>query len=73
MHTKQTVLLELWDELSISHNREKQLSGVTLPIIRFQVDLVPLCVSMPAESHLDLILAIALFKQKEGIEDTFWQ
>lgn len=61
MPAKQTALLELWDKLSVPHDHKKQLSGISLSIIGFEVDLASLRVSMPEESCLNLIAAIQMF------------
>lgn len=61
MPAKQVALLSLWDKLAIPHNRKKQLFGVSLPIIGFNVILSTLRITMPHKSHLELIIAICLF------------
>lgn len=61
MPAKQAALLSLWDELAIPHDREKQISSVSLPIIGFNVDLSTMRVSMPEESRSDLVIAIRSF------------
>ena len=46
MPTKQFRLLELWDELGIPHEEEKQLSGPSLPILGYNVDANAMTVQM---------------------------
>lgn len=61
MLAKQVALLELWDELNIPHNLDKQLSSTILPIIGFEVDLKTMWVTMPAESRSELTSSIQSF------------
>lgn len=61
MPTKQTRLLQLWDELGIPHKEEKQESGWILKIIGFEVDANAMSVTMPNQFRLDLICAIQEF------------
>lgn len=61
MPAKQTALLSLRDKLAIPHNHEKQMLGVLLPIIGFDIDLSSLSVTMPDESCSELVTAIQDF------------
>jgi hypothetical protein len=49
MPTKQAKLLELWDELGIPHDEEKQLSGPSLRILGYDVDANAMTVKVPDE------------------------
>ena len=53
--TKQTRLLELWDELGIPHEEEKQLFGPSLPILGYEVDANAMTVKMPNEKKAKVI------------------
>ena len=53
--TKQARYLELWDELGIPHEADKQLHGSSLPIIGFEVDPNAMRVSVPAEKKAKVI------------------
>ncbi len=59
--SKQTRLLKLWDRLSVPHSKSKQLFGLQLVIIRFEVDLNAMTATMPEESKADLVHAIQHF------------
>ena len=52
---KQTRLLELWDELGIPHDEEKQLSGPCLPILGYEVDANAMTVKLPDEKKTKVI------------------
>ena len=58
---KQVRLLELWDELGIPHEQEKQLFGSELRIIGFLVNSDTMTITMPRTSLLDLVDAIEKF------------
>ena len=58
---KQVRLLSLWDELGIPHKQPKQLFGMTLPIIGYDVDPNNMSVTMPPESKADLCVAVQEF------------
>src|SRR5262249_8644438 len=47
--TKQVRLLQLWDELGIPHDEEKQLHGPSLPIVGYEVDANAMTVKVPDE------------------------
>ena len=49
MPAKQARLLELWDELGIPHDEEKQLSGPSLRILGYDVDAHAMTVKVPDE------------------------
>jgi hypothetical protein len=55
---KQTCLLQLWDELGISHKERKQEWGQILMVIGFEVDLNAMTITMPKSAHNDLVSAI---------------
>ncbi|KAH9855755.1 hypothetical protein C2E23DRAFT_723023 [Lenzites betulinus] len=57
----QARLLRLWDELGVPHEPQKQLHGLTLPIIGFQVDPNAMTVTLPPEGRTRLLLAIDEF------------
>lgn len=46
---KQAQLLQLWDELGIPHDEDKQLSGPSLPIVGYEVDANAMTVKVPDE------------------------
>jgi hypothetical protein len=58
---KQVRLLQLWDEISLPHEKSKQLFGKSLRIIGFDVDPSALSISFPPESKRDLVSAIHNF------------
>ena len=58
---KQTHLLQLWDELSIPHERTKQLFGLPLTIVGLNVDANAMTITMPQQSCADLIMALRGF------------
>lgn len=53
--TKQARLLELWDELGIPHDEEKQLSGPSLPILGYHVDANAMTVKIPDEKKAKVV------------------
>lgn len=53
--TNQTRLLELWDELGIPHDEDKQLSGPSLPILGYEVDANAMMVKVPDEKKARVI------------------
>jgi hypothetical protein len=58
---KQTQLLLLFNKLGIPHKERKQVSGSTLKIIGFEVDIDCMSFTMPADSKLALISFICDF------------
>ena len=52
---KQTHLLQLWDELGIPHDKDKQEFGSTLHIIGLEVDQNTMTVIMDIDACNDLI------------------
>jgi hypothetical protein len=58
---KQTMLLQLWDELNIPHQRNKQEYGPTLTLIGFEVDPNAMTITMPADAKRDLIAYLENF------------
>ena len=63
---KQTWLLELFDEIGIPHEKHKQVFGQTLIIIRLEVSLETMSISMSQEKREDLIKAIKKFINGPG-------
>ncbi|KAE9389328.1 hypothetical protein BT96DRAFT_774091, partial [Gymnopus androsaceus JB14] len=59
--TKQTRLLECWDELGIPHDKPKQLWGPSLLIVGFKVDPNTMTITMPLEARSDLLEEIQRF------------
>ncbi len=59
--SKQTRLLELWDKLGIPHSKSKQLFGLQLVIIGFDIDPNAMTATMPQDSKVELVLAIQHF------------
>jgi len=59
--SKQTCLLQLWDDLGIPHDKEKQEFGPVLRIIGFEVDPNAMTVSMDIDARRDLIELIRVF------------
>ncbi|KIY52572.1 hypothetical protein FISHEDRAFT_34973 [Fistulina hepatica ATCC 64428] len=59
--TKQVILLRLWDELGVPHERRKQEWGSSLTIIGFRVDVDEMSITMPDQSRHDLIAALRAF------------
>ncbi|EJD39639.1 hypothetical protein AURDEDRAFT_70927, partial [Auricularia subglabra TFB-10046 SS5] len=66
---KQAALLTLWDEIGLPHNPEKQLHGLTLRIIGFDVDPNAMTISYPEESRRDLIARIRNFVAPRSADD----
>ena len=48
--TKQVCLLQLWDELGVSHDLPRQEHGEWLTIIRLDVDTRNMIISMPLQA-----------------------
>jgi hypothetical protein len=57
----QARLLELWDEIGLPHEQEKQISGACIPIIGFEVDPNAMTVQMKEDKKTELIDACAAF------------
>jgi len=53
----QVHLLQLWDEINLPHDKEKQICGTSIPIIGFQVNLNAMLVIMSAVKQTELINA----------------
>ncbi|SJL12116.1 uncharacterized protein ARMOST_15537 [Armillaria ostoyae] len=64
--SKQTKLLKLWDRLGVLHSKPKQLFGLQLVIIGFNVDPNTMTATMPEESKAELVLATSR-RQTGGI------
>ena len=54
----QTMLLKLWDELSIPHKQKKQIFGPVIPIIGINVDPNEMTLTLSAERRRDLCDAL---------------
>ncbi|KAF8835231.1 hypothetical protein BDN67DRAFT_476349 [Paxillus ammoniavirescens] len=52
---KQTLLLQLWDEIGLPHDKSKQVFGDTLEVIGFIVDPNAMSVTFPAAKKTELI------------------
>jgi hypothetical protein len=61
---KQVQYLELWDELGIPHDEEKQLSGSPLTVIGSEVDPNGVSVRLPAYQRFKLCVAIFKFARE---------
>ncbi len=59
--SKQAKLLKLWDRLGVSHSKPKQLFGLQLVIIGFDVDPNAMTATMPTDSKAELVLALHHF------------
>ncbi|KAH9848304.1 hypothetical protein C2E23DRAFT_871274 [Lenzites betulinus] len=59
--TPQARLLTLWDDLGVPHEPHKQLHGVCLPVISFDVDPNAMSVTLPDEGCARLIDTINSF------------
>jgi len=69
---RQARLVLLFDELGVPHEEKKQVSGAPLTIIRFEVDLNALRITMPHEARQELINAVHVFanpKQCRSLKD----
>jgi hypothetical protein len=63
---KQVKLLELWDELGIPHQKQKQVFGRSLEIVGLQVDADAMRITMSAERREQLTKGIEDFLEGEG-------
>ena len=59
--SKQTKLLQLWDELNIPHVKKKQIYGPVIPFVGFNVDPNKMIISISDEHHADLIVKVLAF------------
>ena len=59
--SKQAVLLTLWDEVGLPHERHKQIFGPTIEIISVWVDPRDIIITMPTDSKAELIAAMREF------------
>ncbi len=59
--SKQVRLLKLWDRLGVPHSKPKQLFGLQLIIIGFDVDPNAMTATMPTDSKAELVLALRHF------------
>ena len=57
----QVKLLQLWDEIGLPHEEDKQINGFCIPIIGFEVDPNAMTVTMSTAKRSELILACNLF------------
>ncbi len=58
---KQAKLLKLWDWIGIPHSKKKQLFGLQLVVIGFHVNPNAMTATMPADSKVELVLALCHF------------
>ncbi|KAF8229506.1 hypothetical protein L208DRAFT_1286168 [Tricholoma matsutake] len=58
---KQAHLLCLFDELGVSHDECKQVFGLPLTIIGFDIDPNTMTITMPPDTHQNLLAAICAF------------
>ena len=58
---KQVTLLQLYDNLGLPHNKNKQVFGCSLDIIGLHVDPCHMTISMSDVSRADLVTAIRTF------------
>lgn len=61
MPREQVLLLTLWDDLGIPHERQKQIFGSSIPIIGFQIDADALTASLPSQARSDFVYALREF------------
>ena len=54
----QTLLLQLWDDLSIPHKFKKQVFGTSIPVIGIDVDPNSMTLSLSAQKRVDLCDAL---------------
>ena len=59
--SKQVRLLQLWDEISLPHEKSKQVFGPALHIIGFDINPRSMSISFPSESKQALVSAIQDF------------
>ncbi|KAE9406496.1 hypothetical protein BT96DRAFT_775684, partial [Gymnopus androsaceus JB14] len=59
--SRQTRLLEYWDEIGFPHEKPKQLWGTELLILGFMVDPNAMTITMSSEARSDLVKAIRIF------------
>ncbi|KAJ3924834.1 MAG: hypothetical protein NXY57DRAFT_907728, partial [Lentinula lateritia] len=59
--SRQTRLLEFWDDIGLPHDKPKQKWGTELLILGFNVDPNAMTIMMTVEARLDLIRAIQKF------------
>jgi len=57
----QVHLLQLWDEINLPHDEQKQICGTSIPIIGFQVDPNAMSVTMSTVKQTELIDACTAF------------
>ncbi|KAF8837025.1 hypothetical protein BDN67DRAFT_991913 [Paxillus ammoniavirescens] len=72
---KQTLLLRLWDEIGLPHEKPKQVFGDTLEIIGFVVNPNAMSVSFPPDKKLELICHLCKFAvpRKQWPLREFWK
>ena len=59
--SKQTKLLQLWDELNIPHVEKKQIYSPIVPFVGFNVDPNKMIISISDECCADLIVKVLTF------------
>ena len=70
--SEQICLLELWDEIGLPHEQEKQISGTCIPIIGFEVDPNAMTIRMKEDKKSELIDACTAFTV-HGARKTLWE
>ena len=70
--SEQTRLLQLWDEIALPHEAEKQISGTCIPIIGFDVNPNAMTVTMSDTKKGELIDACTSFTAR-GARKTLWE
>jgi hypothetical protein len=59
--TKQAYLLTLFDDVGIPHKERKQVYGLPLQVIGFDVDPNVMTITMPSAARDELVLAVRTF------------
>jgi hypothetical protein len=59
--SEQVSLLQLWDEIDLPHEEQKQINGTCIPIIGFDVDPKEMTVTMSKSKKFDLVSACTAF------------
>jgi hypothetical protein len=62
--SEQVCLLQLWDEINLPHEEQKQISGTSIPIIGFNVDPNKMTVTMSEAKKSELISACTTFTMR---------
>ena len=59
--SEQVSLLQLWDEINLPHEEQKQINGTCIPIIGFDVDPNEMTVTMSETKKFELVSACTAF------------